>query len=189
MVTLRRRYITAVGGTDFVTAGVIGDEKAWSYGGGGQSDTFDIPSYQASFVSEYLSNPDADLPNAKLWNQTGRAYPDIAALAGSQNPYCIATSAYTKEPAFFAKAYGTSAACPVAAGIFARLNGLRLAKNSKPLGFLNPFLYQNPKAFNDVTQGSITGGSDIGGGFKAIKGYDFATGLGTLDYEKLARLV
>jgi tripeptidyl-peptidase-1 len=174
-------YVTAVGGTDFASKGVIGDEKAWNDGGGGQSDTFDIPSYQASFVSEYLSNPDADLPDSKLWNQKGRAYPDIAALAGVQNPYCVATSGK------FSGVGGTSAACPVAAGIFARLNGIRLASNGKPLGFLNPFLYQNPKAFNDVKEGKITGGT--AGGFTAIKGYDFATGLGTPDYEKLAKLV
>merc|ERR1712226_1366921 len=44
-------YITAVGGTDFVTPGVIGDEKAWSSGGGGFSDTFAIPEWQSSAVA------------------------------------------------------------------------------------------------------------------------------------------
>jgi len=174
-------YITAVGGTDFATAGVIGDEKAWSDGGGGMSDTFDVPSYQADAVAGYLSDPDADLPDSKYYNSKGRGYPDIAALAGTQNPYCVATGGR------FGGVGGTSAACPVAAGIFARLNGVRLAKGGKPLGFLNPFLYQNPSAFNDVKLGKITGGT--AGGFKAIKGYDLATGLGTPDYAKLAKLV
>jgi len=174
-------YVTAVGGTDFNVNGVIGEEKAWSDGGGGMSDTFDIPSYQAKAVASYLSNPDADLPNPKYYNSKGRGYPDIAALAGVQNPYCVATSGR------FSGVGGTSAACPVASGIFARLNGLRLAKNGKPLGFLNPFLYANPSAFNDVTKGTITGGH--AGGFKAIEGYDLATGLGTPNYEKLAALV
>jgi tripeptidyl-peptidase-1 len=174
-------YITAVGGTDFNVKGVIGDEKAWNDGGGGQSDTFDIPSYQATAVASYLNNPDADLPDPAYYNQKGRGYPDISALAGVQNPYCVATGGR------FGGVGGTSAACPVAAGIFARLNGLRLAKNGKPLGFLNPFLYQNPGAFNDVKYGKITGGSVAG--FKAIEGYDFATGLGTPDYAKLAALM
>jgi len=174
-------YITAVGGTDFATKGVIGDEKAWNDGGGGQSDTFDIPSYQATAVASYLNNPDADLPDSKYYNSKGRAYPDIAALAGVQNPYCVATGGR------FGGVGGTSAACPVASGIFARLNGLRLAKGGKPLGFLNPFLYANPDAFNDVKVGKITGGN--AGGFKAVEGYDFATGLGTPDYAKLAKLV
>ena len=38
--------VTAVGGTDFAQAGVIGDEKAWTDGGGGFSNTFGVPSYQ-----------------------------------------------------------------------------------------------------------------------------------------------
>jgi len=174
-------YVTAVGGTDFAEAGVLGDEKAWTDGGGGFSDTFDIPSYQASAVAAYLANPDADLPNAKNFNAKGRGYPDIAALAGTQNPYCVAANGG------FEGVGGTSAACPVASAIFARLSGLRLAKGGKPMGFLNPFIYQNPTAFNDVKLGTIEGGS--AGGFKAIAGWDAATGNGTPDYSKLAKLV
>merc|ERR1719214_243804 len=37
-------YITAVGGTDF-EGNAIGDEKAWSAGGGGFSDNFAMPDY------------------------------------------------------------------------------------------------------------------------------------------------
>merc|ERR1719203_911586 len=33
-------YVTAVGGTDFAVSGVIGEEKAWTDGGGGFSDVF-----------------------------------------------------------------------------------------------------------------------------------------------------
>ena len=73
-------YITAVGGTDFVTKSVVGDEKAWVAGGGGFSDDFAIPAYQAEAVAAYLSQP--DLPPKDLWNSTGRAYPDVSALAG-----------------------------------------------------------------------------------------------------------
>jgi len=175
-------YITAVGGTDFATAGVVGDEKAWNDGGGGFSDTFDIPSWQKDAVAAYKAAPDADLPPSKYWSQTGRGYPDIAALAGQQNPYCIAVNG------LFEGVAGTSAACPVAAGVFALLNGVRLSKGKKPLGFLNPFIYQNPSGFQDVTQGKITGGTR-GYGFTAIKGWDAATGFGTPNYEALAKLV
>jgi len=175
-------YVTAVGGTDFATAGVIGAEKTWADGGGGFSDTFAIPSYQASAVAAYLANPDANLPSSSLYNASGRAYPDVAALAGVQNPYCVATSGR------FAGVGGTSASCPVVAAIFSRLNGVRLGKNGSPLGFLNPFIYQNPSAFNDVTQGTNTGGGRAGG-FTATTGWDAATGWGTPDYGKLAALV
>ncbi|KAL1500319.1 hypothetical protein AB1Y20_012985 [Prymnesium parvum] len=51
-------YITAVGGTDFVTTGVIGAEKAWSQGGGGFSDAFPMPAYQKEAVEAYLASPD-----------------------------------------------------------------------------------------------------------------------------------
>merc|ERR1712232_973964 len=52
--------ITAVGGTDFKVAGTIGDETAWSAGGGGFSNTFDMPEYQKNAVEAYLKNPDAN---------------------------------------------------------------------------------------------------------------------------------
>merc|ERR1719261_945290 len=54
-------YITAVGGTDFATT-KIGAETAWSAGGGGFSDTFGIPDWQADAVKAYKANPDAKLP-------------------------------------------------------------------------------------------------------------------------------
>merc|ERR1712039_27735 len=45
-------YITAVGGTDFEGTD-IGDETAWSGSGGGFSDTFAAPAYQAEAVAAY----------------------------------------------------------------------------------------------------------------------------------------
>lgn len=42
-------FITAVGGTDLKTAGVIGAETTWKDGGGGFSATFVIPDYQVGF--------------------------------------------------------------------------------------------------------------------------------------------
>lgn len=172
-------YITAVGGTDFAEAGVIGDEKVWSAGGGGFSDTFDQPAYQKQAVAAYLANKDANFPPQKLWNSTGRGYPDLAALGGQENPYCVATSGQ------FTGVAGTSASCPVAAGIFAKLNGERLAAGKPAMGFLNPFIYKNPSAFNDVTQGTNGAGKKYG--FTAVKGWDAATGFGTPNYEALSK--
>ena len=39
---------------------------------------------------------------------------------------------------------GTSAAAPIAAGIFTLLNGERLARGQPPMGFLNPWLCVHP---------------------------------------------
>jgi tripeptidyl-peptidase-1 len=172
-------YITAVGGTDFVTKSVIGAEKTWSAGGGGFSNEFAIPSYQADAVAAFKAQ--GGLPPQNLWNNTGRGYPDVAALAGQVNPYCVAVGKS------FSGVAGTSAACPVVAGVFAKLNDVRLAKGGKPLGFLNPFIYQNAAAFNDVTQGSNPANGKYG--FTAVKGWDAATGMGTPNFAALSKLV
>merc|ERR1712100_93596 len=129
----------------------------------------------------YLNDKSADLPPASFYNATGRGYPDIAALGGQKAPYCIS------EGKRFAGVAGTSAACPVAAAVFALLNDARLSAGKAPLGFLNPFIYQNAGAFNDVTSGKNNAG--FGNGFTAIKGWDAATGFCTPDYEKLLTAV
>jgi len=172
-------YITAVGGTDFLTND-IGDETAWEEGGGGFSNTFSPPDYQKAAVQGYLNNPDAKLPPSKMWNASGRGYPDVAALGGMKAPYCVATGGS------FTGVAGTSASCPVVAGVFARLNGLRLAAGQPAMGFLNPFIYKNPSGFQDVTHGTNNDGTS--NGFTAIAGWDAATGLGTPDFEELSKL-
>jgi tripeptidyl-peptidase-1 len=74
-------YVTTVGGT-----GGNSPESVWSDGdgepfsaGGGFSDLFSRPEYQEKVVKEYLKK------HGKEWkpyfNQNGRAYPDVAALA------------------------------------------------------------------------------------------------------------
>lgn len=171
-------YITAVGGTDFAGSD-IGEETAWSSGGGGFSDTFARPAWQEDVVATYLKN----MPpvKASFYNATGRGYPDVAALGGQKTPYCVATSGR------FTGVAGTSASCPTVAGVFALLNNARLAAGKPPLGFLNPFIYQNAAAFNDVTSGKND--ENEGNGFSAIAGWDAATGNGTPDYEKLLAAV
>lgn len=173
-------YLTAVGGTDFTTDD-IGDETAWSSGGGGFSNTFAQPSWQASAVGGYLNSSSADLPASSYYNASGRGYPDVAALGGQKTPYCIASGGRFEGVA------GTSASCPVVAGVFALLNEARLSAGKAPLGWLNPFIYQNGDAFNDVTSGKNNAG--YGEGFTAIAGWDAATGFGTPDYEKLLEAV
>lgn len=170
-------YITAVGGTDFVTSD-IGEEMAWNAGGGGFSDTFGIPDYQKQAVEAYKASPDANLPPQAYWNGTGRGFPDVSALGGEKAPYCVAVGGS------FAGVAGTSASCPVVAGIFARLNALRLSKSLKPMGFLNPFIYAHPDAFQDVTKGNNGDGRKYG--FSAVKGWDAATGFGSPDFSALS---
>ena len=172
-------WVTAVGGTDFVTKNVIGEEKAWTGSGGGFSDHFGPPAYQSAAVRAYLTSTNHSLPDQSKWNASGRGFPDVAALGGGQNQYCIVADAAHKSTG----AYGTSAATPVLGAVVAKLNELRAAQGKPALGFLNPLLYQNPHVFHDVTQGCNGGkaarckAGGRGNGFFAAKGWDAATGL------------
>ena len=171
-------YITAVGGTDFETKGVIGAETAWTAGGGGFSDTFAIPDYQASAVAGYKSSSAANLP-PQAWTRRAAATPTWRRSA-AEEPLLHRL----RRPL---RGRRGRASCPVVAGVFARLNAIRLARGDKPMGFLNPWIYANPSGFQDVTSGINHAGYKYG--FTAVAGWDAATGLGTPDLEKLAALV
>lgn len=162
-----------MGGTNFAKKSTIGEETTWSCGGGGFSDTFVQPTYQTSVVESYLKTAGLQgvLPASTLYNATGRAYPDIAALGGQTNPYCVAVSGGS-----FGGVAGTSASTPVVAGIFAQLNDIRLKAGKAPLGFLNPLIYANPTCFNDVNDGSQNNCNAGTTGFSALPGWDPATG-------------
>lgn len=58
------------------------------------------------------------------------------------------------------------------AGILSLINDALLNKGLSPLGFANPFLYENADAFKDITVGNNNG-------IDAVKGYDPASGIGT----------
>ena len=181
-------YVTAVGGTDFVAKNDIGSgEKAWSGSGGGFSYHFSPPPYQQAAVATYLASNATKLPDPSKYNASGRGFPDVAALGGAQNKYCIYSQGKNKE------AYGTSAATPVIAAMVAKLNVLRSSKGKPPLGFVNPLFYKHPEAFQDVTQGcnagKVVNGCKKGIGFPAAVGWDATTGLGTPDWDKLAALM
>ena len=137
-----------------------------------------MPSYQEGAVTNYLSNYPPPYGSDR-YNNTGksRAYPDIAALGRD-----IATVFLNQSLGVG----GTSASTPIVASIVTLLNELRLEAGKRPIGFLNPTLYANPDAFNDVTIGRNPGcGTD---GFQAAPGWDPVTGLGTPDFEKLRNI-
>lgn len=76
--------------------------------------------------------------------------------------------------AFFGPDYltasGTSGAAPVFASIINRINEERLAVGKKPVGFINPVLYQHPEILTDITLGSNPGCYQPG--FNATPGWD-----------------
>ncbi|KAL1523244.1 hypothetical protein AB1Y20_018195 [Prymnesium parvum] len=171
-------YVTAVGGTT-PTAGFPspGSESAASLSSGGFSSYWAQPSYQKAAVSAYLSSSTNLPPLSRGYNVSGRAYPDISAQATN---FCVTP--------FGCDIAGTSCATPTASGIFSLLNDLRLQQGKPTLGFLNPLIYQNAAAFNDITTGSSSG-CLFGNGWPATAGWDAVTGVGTPNYEKLAAVV
>ena len=145
---------------------------------------FARPAYQDAAVAAYLSSQSKSgtIPDSEYFNRTGRAYPDVSALAGGDNGYCVSVAGRD-----FNAFTGTSASTPVWASIVARINDLRLARGKAPLGFLNPVLYAHPSAVNDIVEGVNDAGTGIG--FQATQGYDPCTGLGTINFTKLSAVL
>jgi len=200
-------YVTAVGGTLYSTqtipicnqnfygfnipCHIIGETtSSTSIGsritsGGGFSDVYDMPSYQVNVATNYAAT--LGIPGT-FYNNQGRAYPDIAAMA--HNFLVILGGEIVPID-------GTSAATPTAAAIITLLNDYLLKTGSGPLGFLNPWLYTvaatNSTAFNDIKTGDNSCSelpwvcADFG--FPAEIGYDAVTGVGSLNYGVLLNVL
>lgn len=163
-------YALACGGTRLETANntvsseVVWNDSATSATGGGISDVFGLPTWQAS----------VHIPPSINDQHAGRGVPDVAGDADPQTGYQIHVDG---QDVVFG---GTSAVAPLWAGLIALINQQR----GKPLGYLNPLLYQNytqiaqANALRDVTSGN-------NGGYAAGPGWDACTGLGTPDGARL----
>ncbi|KAM4697237.1 tripeptidyl-peptidase 1 [Discoglossus pictus] len=178
-------YVTTVGGTSFKNPFQVTYEVTDYISGGGFSNFFPMPDYQASAVSHYLKSP-VKLPPGSYYNHSGRAYPDVAALSDN---YWVVTNGIP-----IPWVSGTSASTPVFGGILSLINDHRLKKGLSPLGFLNPALYRlqanSSAALYDVTEGCHLSCIDdlvLGQGFCAAPGWDPVTGWGTPNYPELLR--
>jgi kumamolisin len=159
-------FALACGGTKLVaSASAITSETVWnedpvrSATGGGISDFFDVPGYQAAANIPVSANPGG---------RKGRGVPDIAADADPATGYLVRVHGQD------AVIGGTSAVAPLMAGLVALLNH----KLGHPVGFLNPLLYRTAGITRDITQGN-------NGAYAAGKGWDACTGLGVPDGAKL----
>lgn len=170
-------WLTAVG----ATAGTE-PERAATYSSGGFSIYHARPPYQLDAVSSYLDK--INTTYSAYFNRSGRAIPDVAAQGTSFSIY---------DKGHLSLLSGTSASCPVFTGIVALLNAARRTQGRPPLGFLNPWLYGIPNAFNDITEGygggcwnSLHAGRSAR--WNATAGWDPVTGLGTPKFDKLLEL-
>jgi subtilase family serine protease len=166
------QYVTAVGGTDLVTAGPGGAwmaEFGWHYSGGGPSpDHIAIPAYQVPFITPNNNG------SKKLRN-----VPDIAGDANTDNYSCYDGGCSTGNG-------GTSYAAPLWAGFIALANQQAALLHRHPVGFLNPTVYaiggtaHYRKIFHDEKFGN-NGRYIAGPGFDLVTGFGSPTGQPLLD--------
>ena len=160
----------ACGGTHLEGSGsTISSETVWNDGdgwatGGGVSDFFDVPTWQAN----------AGVPSSvNAGGRIGRGLPDVSGDADNATGYQIYFDG-SGQPVG-----GTSAVAPLWAGLTALLNQAA----GKRLGFLNPQLYGSPGCCQDVLQGTnaiaASNGQSATAGYSAKIGWDACTGLGS----------
>lgn len=148
------------GGTNVqASCGSISSETVWNdgsqggAGGGGISTNFSVPAWQQGLQACNQGT------NASL---TGRGVPDVCGNADPQTGYQVRIDG---EDTVIG---GTSAVAPLWAGLIARINSL----SGRDIGFVNPVLYKNSSAFNDIVTGN-------NGSFSAASGWDACSGLGS----------
>jgi kumamolisin len=159
-------HVLACGGTQLIgnlSTNTITSEVVWNElannegaGGGGVSDVFPLPSWQANVGVPTIAG------------STGRGVPDVAGNADPVTGYLVVVDG-KQQPIG-----GTSAVSPLWAGLIARL----AQATGKKFGLLQPLIYGGVTAgaaaqgFNDITQGN-------NGAYSAGPGWDATTGLGS----------
>jgi kumamolisin len=154
-------YALACGGTTLQAKGnQVSSETVWNElankegaTGGGVSRYFAKPTYQAK----------ANVPAQPDTHFVGRGVPDVAGDADPETGYKVRVDGQDTVIG------GTSAVAPLWAGLIALMN----QKIGKPVGYLNPAIYAlTAGSFRDITTGN-------NGHYKAAKGWDACTGLGS----------
>ncbi|HET9030715.1 MAG TPA: S53 family peptidase [Candidatus Aquilonibacter sp.] len=187
-------YVMSVGGTTVVananSTAYVG-ETAWNAGGGGLSQFENGTSWQQTL--QPVSGAGAAATNL-------RGLPDIAmaadANAGAYVVYGQNIPGVGACPTGCGIG-GTSEASPLAMGSYARI----LSAHSNSLGFAPPLFYKN-FAENSGSATTVTGPpptqttggfhdiiTGANGAYTAAPGYDYTTGLGTLDVAALSSLI
>jgi kumamolisin len=156
-------WVLACGGTKVesegsqIVAEVTWHEPTGGATGGGVSRFFKMPDYQAS----------AGVPKQVNTHQAGRGVPDVAGDADPQTGYKIRVDGQEMVIG------GTSAVAPLYAALIAMIN----QKTGRSAGFVNQRLYA-AGALRDIVDGN-------NGAYKAGKGWDACTGLGSADGAKV----
>jgi len=161
-------YALACGGTSVkASASAITSETVWNDGaqggasGGGISTTFGVPPYQEGLSAALTAGGSKPV--------TKRGVPDVSGDADENTGYDVLVDGSGTVIG------GTSAVAPLWAGLITRIN----AAAGKSMGYVNPTLYQNQAAFNDITIGN-------NGDYAAAAGWDACSGMGSPNGSKIA---
>ncbi|HET7247426.1 MAG TPA: S53 family peptidase [Streptosporangiaceae bacterium] len=162
-------HVLACGGTSLrvnTATGAVSAETVWNDGahggatGGGVSDTFGLPDWQAT----------AGVPGQAGTGRAGRGVPDVAGNADPRTGYQVRVDGQDTVVG------GTSAVAPLWAALICRL----AQATGQSFGLMQPLLYAGvragatPAGFRDITQGN-------NGAYMAGPGWDACTGLGVPD--------
>jgi kumamolisin len=156
-------HVLACGGTELIGSGSsIASETVWNDGAQGGATG---GGYSTLF-------PLPAWQTAAGIAGSGRGVPDVAGDAAPSSGYNILVDGQQEVVG------GTSAVAPLWAALVALIN----QQKGTALGFANAALYANGKDFHDVVQGN-------NGAFKAGKGWDACTGLGSPNGQALAAVL
>ncbi|OHX12036.1 hypothetical protein BI343_03575 [Chromobacterium amazonense] len=153
-------YVIAVGGTTLSTSGTkYSSESVWNGGGGGPSVVEAAPAWQTK-------------AGVLTTSKTKRGVPDVSFDADPNSGALVVVNGSNQQIG------GTSLAAPLFTGFWARIQ----SAHGNSLVSPNPAIYQyfktNTGLYHDVTTGN-------NGGYKATKGWDYATGWGSLNVSAL----
>jgi pseudomonalisin len=183
-------YTAGVGGTTLIADGQgnVSDEIAWIAGGGGVSpwETAAPWTLQANGVGQTW----------EFTNQGGRSVPDVAALADPNTPYLVYQGTGTTGVG------GTSVSSPLTMGLWARVENLyRGSLGLAQYDFYSLYNAANPATTENGPLGpvyvpnqspsAVNGFRDIvlgtNGGCVAAPGYDYCSGIGSVQAAALAK--
>ena len=174
-------------------------------GGGGISQSWVMPSWQQAATVPGIAQPGSavyasanqveeafsyqpDFCQATIAGATSstscRLVPDVSAQA---DEFTGAITIYQAAFGGWSTIGGTSSATPIWAAVLALVNASSMCAATNGVGFVSPSLYAVASdssaydaSFNDITTGdNDIYGLDNGLVFKATKGYDLASGLGS----------
>jgi hypothetical protein len=205
-------YVVSVGGTTIDNATEPPSEHVWNDGpqwgadGGGISQTWAEPSWQAdspvpgmnnateiSDGESVMGNDFCEPASGPLGDQPCREVPDVTAQADEfTGAVTIYSASFTSfAPNGWSTIGGTSSSAPLWAAMLALVNASSTctagSRTTHGVGFVSPLLYavasvpaDYAASFNDITEGNNdVYGVDDGATFAATTGFDMASGLGS----------